>query len=86
MVLDTLIHDSFFRFEAGSTKLPSLRVDGEFVGEVVDENDNFDLDSRAYLRKIENSRIRLTFFRLNILVRFKIFKFRVLFRECGKDE
>ena len=82
---DALIHDSFFRFEPGSTNLPLLRVDGEFIGEVIDENENYDLNSRAYLRKIENSRIRLALFRLNVFARLKIYKLRALYLEDGRS-
>lgn len=85
LVSDALIHDSFFRFEPGSRKIPSPRINGEFIGEVIDENENFDSDSRTYLSKIENSKIRRALFRLEVFARFHFSKFKASLGECEKN-
>jgi hypothetical protein len=82
LVTDALIHDSFFRFETGSSKIPLVRKNGEFIGEVIDENEDFDVNSRAYLTKIENSRVRRTLLRIEVFVRFRFAKFKTSRREC----
>ncbi len=57
---DSLIHDSFCKYEVGSAKFPGQRVGGEFVGEVVDENGGVDEKQRAALKAVENSFLRRT--------------------------
>jgi hypothetical protein len=57
---DSLIHDSFCRYEIDSARFPSQRLDGEFVGEVVDKNGNTDETHRSGLRAVENSALLRT--------------------------
>ena len=53
-----LIHDSFFRREARSFLFPTRRIDGEFVGEVINEFGEIDTYARRILLKVESSIIQ----------------------------
>jgi len=57
---DSLIHDSFLRYEMDSLKFPGQRMNGEFVGEVVDENGATDVTHRAALQAVESSALLRT--------------------------
>jgi hypothetical protein len=58
----TIVHDSFFRREKWSEPFPTLRVDGQFVGERINEAGNPEIIMRDML--IEHERSRLLRFRL----------------------
>lgn len=64
---DALIHDSFFRFEKTSCAFQLPRVNFEYVGESVDEFENFDYSLRYKIDQIENN-----FFRKILLKRPQI--------------
>lgn len=52
---ESLIHDSFFRFERDRNSFPVKRVGGEYVGESLDEFGNYDVKLRSKLLQCENS-------------------------------
>lgn len=75
-----LIHDSFFCLESGSVKIPLTRHDGEFIGEVIDEFEMPDLESRRYLIKIDSSVLRRNLLVCVVLLRFTFQRFKAFFR------
>jgi hypothetical protein len=57
---DALIHDSFFIRENSAVRFPSSRFNGEYVGEVLDEFENYDRSLRKLLLEYESSRFKST--------------------------
>ena len=53
-IKNALVHDSFFKREKSSV-FPSLRVEGEFVGESVDEFGGFSEELRELVRRADRS-------------------------------
>ena len=76
-----LIHDSFFLLELNSTKIPMSRHQGEFIGEVIDESDEFDQSSRDYLLRIENSFFRRLFLKFYVTLLFSFRRLKIYFRD-----
>ena len=56
---DIFIHDSFFKREK-SFPFPCARVDGEYVGEVINENGNYSEELRHLVYRAENSFLYLS--------------------------
>ena len=49
----SMIHDSFFKYELKSLPFPSRRIEGQYVGEVIDEFGGFDINLRRILENYE---------------------------------
>jgi len=55
---DSLVHDSFFKFELFAKSFPTPRIGLEFAGEVFDENEQPRLGDREVLAQVESSPYR----------------------------
>lgn len=51
-----LVHDSFFGIEKNAKSIPANRLNFEYLGESLDEFDNFDPKLRLLIKNFENSR------------------------------
>jgi hypothetical protein len=66
---NSMIHDSIFKRENQSIPFPTPRMNGEYVGEPLNEHDQFDPALRTQLLKVENSSIRKFEYRLRGKIR-----------------
>jgi hypothetical protein len=80
-----LIHDAFFWLESGSDKIPLPRHNGEFIGEVIDEFEMHDQESRQYLLNIDSSPMRRNLLIYVVSLRFIYQRFET-FLKIGDNE
>jgi hypothetical protein len=66
------INDAFFSFPRRKFSFPSERIGSEYVGESLDEYDQFDEDVRSILASFQLSQIK----RLKIFIVFSLHRFR----------
>lgn len=70
----TLSHDSFFKYELNSRNFPTKRINGEFIGEVLDINaDPLDVLSRKMLLDIEKHKLKKTLYSIKETLKMKIY-------------
>lgn len=65
------VNDSFFGYEKLVHSISISRRSGEFIGESVDEFDNYDLDLRKLCMKVEQSIIRSEWLRIKTKLKTK---------------
>lgn len=56
-VRDAVVHDSIFSVERGRKRFPTIRQDGEYVGEVVQLDGSFDEHFRNLCIRVDSSRL-----------------------------
>ena len=69
-----LSHDSFFKYELNSRKFPTKRLNGEFIGEVLNINaDPLDILSRKMLINIEKHKLKKIVYSVKETLKMKIY-------------
>ena len=65
VIRSALVHDSFFNYERHRKPFPMQRIKYEYVGEPVDKDGNpLSLESRFFLKKVEESSVHLARIRI----------------------
>ena len=57
LMLDCLVHDSFFSLEKDSKHFSTPRINGEYIGETIYSSGQFDKGLREFLIRVEGSRL-----------------------------